>query len=106
MYSTIQTAGGIIAPVKLNDIEFRRRFLAWKEREKVKRKLEQLHDTDTRRAAYYLRNYGAEGLLAMDARARAERKAREDAERERIVDLMTMEAVAYTKKKLNLARRE
>lgn len=106
MYTTLETPSGIIAPLKLNDFEFHRRYLAWKEKENVRRKKAKLHDTDTRRALYYLRNYGSDKVADMDRDAREERLAKEEREAERIATMMAMEAARAVQIELGLTRRE
>jgi hypothetical protein len=92
MYTTVKTQGGIIAPLQLNDIEFQRRYLAWRKQEDKKERLEKLYNTDIRRANYWLRKVGADGVFRMDQRSRQERMEREQRERERIAELMALEA--------------
>jgi len=107
MFTTVKTPSGIVAPLKLNDFEFQRRYRQWRENEEAPRRAKALKsDTDTRRALYYLRNYGVDGVMKMDAEARELKRIRQQAATERIVEMMTMEAVASVRKELNLARRE
>lgn len=106
MFSTVRTPSGVIAPLKLNQFEFQRRYHAWKKEDNKRVAKQKLNDTDTRRALYNLRNYGVDAVLRMDAEARELRRSREQAAAERIADEMCKNAVAAVKKELNLARGE
>lgn len=93
-------------PLKLNDFEFQRRFMDWKEREKKKRAMDKLNDTDTRRGLYFLRNYGVDRVMKMDNDSRESRRAKAEAEAERIASMMAMEAARAVQIELGLSRRE
>lgn len=97
MIATAKTPGGIFTPLKLNQFEFQRRFLAWQKQEKKRLALEAIYNIDAKRGAYMLRNFGIDKVLDMDKASRADKKARADAEAERIADMMAMDAARQLK---------
>lgn len=107
MFANMQTTNGLVAPLRLNQFEFQRRFQDWFEKYEKPRRLKEIkNDVDTRRGLYYLRNIGVDGLMELDRQSRATKKARENAARDRIVEMMTNEAVEAVRKEMGLSRRE